>query len=1409
MSTTVTGSKRHLNINADEFAGDLNGTVNTATTAVTQSANNNSTKVATTAYVDAQVATIVDSAPGTLNTLNELAAALGDDASFSTTVTDSIAAKLPLAGGTMSGDIVMGDNDITGVKFIQANDNVDLRTGSGEYALHANQDGQVALYNNGVKKFETMSTGATVISSTATFLIEGDGVTSSNLKFRSNSVDRWNVNVPSGQTNLAFTTGSTNVLSLDTSNNATFAGSITGKDSGIIIDSLGGPYGRIHGTSSIFLGGGSTSQVQLSSALIPDGDSTRSLGSGSRYWSHTYTDAITTTGKIQCGGELEGASLDINGNAAIDGSLSGTNNIIYGANATGTTQITGTTLDASSMLKSGFYRVNNSGSTIPNSTNVNFLMHTSYDGITNQAGFDLAANDSTTSQFYLRPATGGGKGAWQTIITDVGTQTISGAKTFTGTVALTGTGRITGIDTVTASTDAASKAYVDGAVIANTDTQDLSISGTTLSLTNSPSVTIPQRAVSTSVSSTSTTVAATSSAVKSAYDRGSTGTTNAAGAQTTANAAPPKAGGTMSGAINMGNNNISGVNAIQMADPGPSEGVTWTNTKIFESPNDLTTNTAGNFQVVHTNTRRLTVDNAGIDVNGNIVVSGTVDGRDIAADGTKLDTIDTNADVTPSWVPSSDPGYLTSDSDTQDLSISGQVISLTNGGSVTIPTQTSVTGNAGTATALTNGNKTINGDLTVISNSDGILNLRQSDVGSSSGTAEGGWNYIQFQDAQGDRQAYFGIDSNGNLLFAPEVASSFVRTTSAFVAGGTITAQNGNIILSGTGRIQGIDTVTSSTDAASKAYVDGAVIANTDTQDLSISGRVISLTNGGSVTVPETTIPTIPSGNAIIDWTAENAGTIHTSNYIENVDYELPTAAANTLGGIKVGSNLSISATGVLSATDSNTVYTHPTTAGNKHIPSGGGSGQFLKYSSSGTAVWATPSYIANTDTNKFLSGISKSSNTLTFAVTNGTNQTYTFGANAFNSTTIPAAESYTQHENISAASSNLNNSGRTYIQDITLDSNGHVTGVATATETVTDTTYNTATSSALGLVKIGYSENGKNYPVELSSGKMFVNVPWENTQTADTFRAVEVDSSGNGSADYTLGSTETLRFKRGSNVSLEESSGVVTISSTDTTYSVGNGGLTQNNLTNTLKGNYDTAYTHSQASHAPSNATANSSDATLKARANHTGTQAASTISDFDTEVANNSAVAANTAKTSNIVQTSVSGNAGSVTNGVYTNTTQTISGAKTFSSNTVFSGAISQSNTTQSTTKSTGAYKTSGGVGIAKTLNVGEDVVAYASSDKRYKDNLQAITNPIDKVKSLTGYTFTWNDKHEQFNGNDDIGIVAQEVEKVFPEIVDTRDNGYKAVKYEKMVAVLIEAIKDQQKQIDELKEKLNGNS
>ena len=136
---------------------------------------------------------------------------------------------------------------------------------------------------------------------------------------------------------------------------------------------------------------------------------------------------------------------------------------------------------------------------------------------------------------------------------------------------------------------------------------------------------------------------------------------------------------------------------------------------------------------------------------------------------------------------------------------------------------------------------------------------------------------------------------------------------------------------------------------------------------------------------------------------------------------------------------------------------------------------------------------------------------------------------------------------------------------------------------------------------------------------------------------------------------------------------------------------------------------------------------------------------------------------------------------------------------------GVITFSNTTQSTSKTSGGVKISGGVGIAKTLNVGEDVVAYASSDERYKDNVTPIENPNEKLKQIGGYTFDWNDKHEVFKGQHDVGVIAQEIEKVLPEIVETRESGYKAVKYEKIVALLIESNKELIKRVEELESKL----
>ena len=108
------------------------------------------------------------------------------------------------------------------------------------------------------------------------------------------------------------------------------------------------------------------------------------------------------------------------------------------------------------------------------------------------------------------------------------------------------------------------------------------------------------------------------------------------------------------------------------------------------------------------------------------------------------------------------------------------------------------------------------------------------------------------------------------------------------------------------------------------------------------------------------------------------------------------------------------------------------------------------------------------------------------------------------------------------------------------------------------------------------------------------------------------------------------------------------------------------------------------------------------------------------------------------------------------------------------------------------------------AGNLSATADVIAFASSDKRLKDNLKPIENSLEKVSKLSGYEFDWNDKQDTYQGHD-VGVIAQEVEEVLPEVVTTRDSGYKAVKYEKLVPLLIESIKELKEEVNGLKSKL----
>jgi len=78
--------------------------------------------------------------------------------------------------------------------------------------------------------------------------------------------------------------------------------------------------------------------------------------------------------------------------------------------------------------------------------------------------------------------------------------------------------------------------------------------------------------------------------------------------------------------------------------------------------------------------------------------------------------------------------------------------------------------------------------------------------------------------------------------------------------------------------------------------------------------------------------------------------------------------------------------------------------------------------------------------------------------------------------------------------------------------------------------------------------------------------------------------------------------------------------------------------------------------------------------------------------------------------------------------------------------------------------------------------------------------IGKPLEKIDKIGGYTFDWNEKQQTFRGKD-IGVKAQEIEAVLPEIVTTRASGYKGVKYEKIVPLLIEGIKALNQKVEHL--------
>ena len=129
--------------------------------------------------------------------------------------------------------------------------------------------------------------------------------------------------------------------------------------------------------------------------------------------------------------------------------------------------------------------------------------------------------------------------------------------------------------------------------------------------------------------------------------------------------------------------------------------------------------------------------------------------------------------------------------------------------------------------------------------------------------------------------------------------------------------------------------------------------------------------------------------------------------------------------------------------------------------------------------------------------------------------------------------------------------------------------------------------------------------------------------------------------------------------------------------------------------------------------------------------------------------------------------------------------------------------------------AYIDSLGLGTNASGTVGEirasnNITAYYSSDIGLKENLNPIKNSIEKIQAISGYNFDWKDEVVKERGGEDdyfvrksdVGVVAQEIEAILPEACATRPDGTKAVRYEQLVPLLIEGIKELKAEIEELK-------
>lgn len=160
----------------------------------------------------------------------------------------------------------------------------------------------------------------------------------------------------------------------------------------------------------------------------------------------------------------------------------------------------------------------------------------------------------------------------------------------------------------------------------------------------------------------------------------------------------------------------------------------------------------------------------------------------------------------------------------------------------------------------------------------------------------------------------------------------------------------------------------------------------------------------------------------------------------------------------------------------------------------------------------------------------------------------------------------------------------------------------------------------------------------------------------------------------------------------------------------------------------------------------------------------------------------------------------------GINTNNGGINAGTGSITSGNITCGAINtQNNGINTGTANIGCNTifAAGDVNATGSVIAGGDVIAFNSSDIRLKTNLKPISNALATIDQINGYTFTWDSSNDSTpRKGEDVGIVAQEIQQILPQIVTEKDNGYLGVDYQRIVPYLISCIKELKNEIEQLK-------